>query len=129
MEPPAGPAWARPPESIHSGLSLEELRTGSQRAARAREELARLGAPRQEPRSAGVKLMLAETAERPFTDPAWIFELKHDGRRGRAASRHRHDEPPPAPVLTQKPDLVTALAAVFRLGSKVGRALSPGRSG
>jgi bifunctional non-homologous end joining protein LigD len=72
---------ALPPESIYSGLTLEEVRTGSRRAARAREELARLGAPRQELRSAGVKLMLAETAERPFTDPAWIFELKYDGFR------------------------------------------------
>jgi bifunctional non-homologous end joining protein LigD len=37
-----------------------------------------------------VKLMLAETAERAFTDPAWLFELKYDGYRvlaGRESGR------------------------------------------
>jgi len=70
-----------PPESIYSGLTLEEIRSGSRRAAGVREELERLGAPRQEVRASAVKLMLAETAERAFTDPAWLFELKHDGFR------------------------------------------------
>ncbi len=46
-----------------------------------RAELERLGAPRQEVRASDVKLMLAETAEKPFDDPAWLFELKHDGFR------------------------------------------------
>lgn len=72
---------ALPPESIYSGLTLEEVRTGSERAARARAELERLGAARQEVRAGAVKLMLAETAEKPFTDPAWLFELKYDGFR------------------------------------------------
>ncbi len=72
---------ALPPESIYSGLTLEEVRTGSERAARARAELVRLGAARQEVRAGAVKLMLAETAEKPFTDPAWLFELKYDGFR------------------------------------------------
>jgi bifunctional non-homologous end joining protein LigD len=35
--------------------------------------------------------MLAETAERPFTDPAWLFELKHDGFRVLAG---REDDQP-----------------------------------
>jgi bifunctional non-homologous end joining protein LigD len=74
-----------PPESIYSGLTLEEIRTGSRRAAEVRAELERLGAPRQEVRASGVKLMLAETAEKAFTDPAWLFELKYDGFRVLAA--------------------------------------------
>ena len=72
---------ALPQESIYSGLTLEEIRTGSQRAAEVRAELERLGAPRQDVRASDVKLMLAETAEKPFDDPAWLFELKHDGFR------------------------------------------------
>ena len=72
---------ALPPESIYSGLTLEEIRTGSQRAAEVRAELERLGAPRHEVRAAEMKLMLAETAEKAFTDPAWLFELKYDGFR------------------------------------------------
>jgi bifunctional non-homologous end joining protein LigD len=74
-----------PPESIYSGLTLEEIRAGSHRAAEVRAELERLGAPRQEVRASGVKLMLAETAEKAFTDPAWLFELKYDGFRVLAA--------------------------------------------
>ena len=72
---------ALPQESIYSGLTLEEIRTGSRRAAEVRAELERLGAPRHEVRAGGVKLMLAETAEKAFTDPAWLFELKYDGFR------------------------------------------------
>jgi bifunctional non-homologous end joining protein LigD len=74
-----------PPESIYSGLTLEEIRTGSRRAAEVRAELERLDAPRHEVRAAAVKLMLAETAEKAFTDPAWVFELKYDGFRVLAA--------------------------------------------
>lgn len=70
-----------PPESIYSGLTLEEIRTGSQRSAQVRVELERLGVPRHEVRAAEVKLMLAETAEKAFSDPAWLFELKYDGFR------------------------------------------------
>ena len=44
---------ALPQESIYSGLTLEEIRTGSQRAAEVRAELERLGAPRHEVRAGG----------------------------------------------------------------------------
>jgi bifunctional non-homologous end joining protein LigD len=75
---------ALPQESIYSGLTLEEIRTGGQRAAEVRAGLERLGAPRQEVRAPDVKLMLAETGEKAFDDPAWLFELKHDGFRALA---------------------------------------------
>jgi bifunctional non-homologous end joining protein LigD len=77
----ASTSRALPQESIYSGLTLEEVRTGSQRAAEVRAELERLGATRQRVRASDVKLMLAETGEKPFDDPAWLFELKHDGFR------------------------------------------------
>jgi len=83
-------AWASatrvlPPESIYSGLTLEEIRTGSERAGEVRAELARLAAPKQAIRPSAVKLMLAETGEKAFSDPAWVFELKYDGYRVLAA--------------------------------------------
>jgi bifunctional non-homologous end joining protein LigD len=72
---------ALPQESIYSGLTLEEIRSGSQRAAEVRQQLERLGAPRRDVHAAEVKLMLAETGGKPFTDPEWLFELKYDGYR------------------------------------------------
>ncbi len=78
----AGPEGARylTPESIYSGLTLEEIQEGSKKAATIRERLVRLGAPRalvpQTP-----DFMLAEDAERPFSDPNFIYELKYDGYR------------------------------------------------
>jgi bifunctional non-homologous end joining protein LigD len=84
-DPWASATRALPQESIYSGLTLEEIRTGSERAGELRGELERLAAPRHELRASGVKLMLAETAEKPFSDPAWVFELKYDGYRVLAA--------------------------------------------
>ncbi|MBI3932541.1 MAG: DNA ligase D [Acidobacteria bacterium] len=88
----AGDAWAGPEgmralaaESIYSGLTLEEMRDGSERADEIRRELVRLGAPRHRVDAPKVGLMLAETAERPFDRPGWIFELKYDGFRVLAA--------------------------------------------
>ena len=72
-------------ESIYSGLTVEEIRSGGARAAEVCAELDRLGAPRREVRAGAVKLMLAETAPKAFTDPAWLFELKYDGFRVLAA--------------------------------------------
>jgi bifunctional non-homologous end joining protein LigD len=79
-------AWASatlslPEQSVDSGLTVEEIRTGSTRAAELGAELQRLHAPRRDVRASAVKLMLAETAERPFSDPGWVFELKYDGFR------------------------------------------------
>ena len=76
---------ALPQESIYSGLTLEEIRTGTERAGEVRAELERLAAPRHAVSASGVKLMLAETAEKPFSDPGWVFELKYDGYRVLAA--------------------------------------------
>jgi bifunctional non-homologous end joining protein LigD len=113
-------AWASatralPPESIYSGLTLEEIRSGGERAAGLRAELERLGAPRQGVRAADVGIMLAEAAEKPFDDPAWLFELKHDGFRvlaEREAGTHRlvyrrgHD------ATATYPDIARAVAAL-----------------
>ncbi len=51
-----------------------------------RAELRRLGAPMRDIRPETAPLMLAETRDRPFSDPAWLFELKLDGYRLLAAA-------------------------------------------
>ncbi len=84
------------PESIYSGLTLEELQQGSTRAQNVRERLVRLGAPQERvPAAAG--FMLAEEAKAPFSDPNFLFELKYDGYRllvviedGRSELFYRH---------------------------------------
>ncbi len=70
-----------PEQSVDSGLTVEELRSGSTRSAELAAELARLGAPLSTVRVSELKLMLAETAEAPFSDPGWVYELKYDGYR------------------------------------------------
>src|SRR6266498_1611456 len=59
---------ALPPESVLSGLSVEDLKEGKDRAAPITKELARLkgGAPRRAVTVAEAEPMLAETRERPF---------------------------------------------------------------
>lgn len=69
------------PESVLSGLTLEELRDGAHRAEAIRATLTELGAQKKKIDPDSVKPMLAETAEGPFSDPGWIFELKYDGFR------------------------------------------------
>jgi bifunctional non-homologous end joining protein LigD len=79
-------AWASAdatpgPESVLSGLTLEDLVGGASGRERLRERLARLGVPRRRLRARDVKPMLAETREQPFSSKDWIFELKYDGFR------------------------------------------------
>jgi len=80
-----------------------------------RAELESLGASRRRVRASAVKLMLAETAEQAFSDPAWVFELKYDGYRVLAARENG------APHLVYRkgsdatptyPDLARALLAL-----------------
>ena len=80
-------AWATkdpedlPPESVLSGLTVEELGAGGDPGEVLRRELIALGAPRRSVDVKAVKLMLAETAERAFSRKDWLFEPKLDGYR------------------------------------------------
>lgn len=74
-------AEALGPHSVLSGLTVDELATGGERAARLHTELDELGAPRRAMSVDRVRPMLAETAPDPFTRPGWLFELKYDGYR------------------------------------------------
>jgi bifunctional non-homologous end joining protein LigD len=117
-------AWARPgaegagnlpEESILSGLTLREMREGSERAARCREALARLGAPRREVHAKQVRPMLAEARDAPFSAPGWLFEPKYDGYRIVAGVRGKE-----ARLFTRRgedatatfPEVTAALAAL-----------------
>jgi bifunctional non-homologous end joining protein LigD len=77
--------------SILSGLTVEELRRGSDRGAVLRAKLIELGAPRRPIDPMKLELMLAETVDEPFSREGWVFELKYDGYRMLAA---RVDEGP-----------------------------------
>jgi bifunctional non-homologous end joining protein LigD len=69
------------PESVLSGLTVEELGAGSDPGEAIRREMVRLGATRRALDRKSVKLMLAETAETAFTRKDWLFEPKLDGYR------------------------------------------------
>src|SRR2546426_1120657 len=101
---------ALPPESVLSGLTVEELKAGKDRAAPVVKELARLKAPRRAVAVGEAEPMLAETREQPFSKPGWLFELKLDGYRVRAAheggearlvTRNGHDIAPAFPEISR----------------------------
>src|SRR3989454_6867713 len=75
---------ALPPEAVLSGLTVEEVKAGKDRAAPVLKALARLKAPRRALTVEEAEPMLAETREQPFSKPGWLFELKLDGNRVRA---------------------------------------------
>jgi bifunctional non-homologous end joining protein LigD len=78
----AGGSAPQPPEeSVLSGLTVEDLKAGRTPGDGIRAELERLGAPKRMVQAETAPLMLAESGDAPFTDPAWIFELKLDGYR------------------------------------------------
>ncbi|HTO10479.1 MAG TPA: non-homologous end-joining DNA ligase, partial [Candidatus Binatia bacterium] len=108
-------ATERFPESVLSGLTVEEVGEGSTRVATLRERLARLGAPARAVDAARQPVMLASTAERPFSDPAWLYEIKYDGVRVLAARDGERVElyGRAGQVFTARyPEVVTALHAL-----------------
>jgi bifunctional non-homologous end joining protein LigD len=72
-------------ESVLSGLTNDELRNAKARAEPIKKELEKLGAPSRALRVEDTELMLAETREEPFSRDGWVFEVKLDGYRMRAA--------------------------------------------
>ncbi|MDX1504018.1 MAG: non-homologous end-joining DNA ligase, partial [Thermoanaerobaculia bacterium] len=108
------------PESVFSGLTVEELGRGADREAEIETRLQALGAKRRRVDPGRVKLMLARLADTPFSDPDWLFELKYDGYRV-LASLDRGDGGRPVIRLAYRsgrdatavyPDLVRALSAL-----------------
>ena len=110
-----GAAATLPQESILSGLTVEEVGAAASRSEEIASELARLEAPRRRVAASEAGLMLAETREKPFTKPGWIWELKYDGYRvlaeregGQARLFYRHGMDATAIF----PDLARALRAL-----------------
>ena len=71
----------RYPQSVLSGLTVEEIRDVSAKLAALRTRLDALKAPRRDLSPRNQPFMLATLAERPFSGKAWLFEIKYDGVR------------------------------------------------
>ena len=71
----------RYPESVMTGLTVEEMRDVPGTMAAVRERVASLGAVRGEPAARDVSLMLATLAKSPPTGNEWSYEIKYDGVR------------------------------------------------
>ena len=70
-----------PPQSVLSGLTVEELRDGCERIEEVRADVADSAARRRRVDPRALPLMLAVTGDRPFSRKGWIYELKYDGYR------------------------------------------------
>jgi bifunctional non-homologous end joining protein LigD len=77
----------RYPQSILSGLTVEEIADVPGRLASIRRHLKALGAPRREVTARSQRFMLATLDDRPPADKGWLFEIKFDGVRVLAARR------------------------------------------
>ncbi|MEZ4359052.1 MAG: DNA ligase D [Kofleriaceae bacterium] len=101
--------------SVLSGLTVGELEAGAPRARALLAELAALEQPRRPVGLAALEPMLCHVAERPFSSPEWLFELKYDGYRllaeagaGQARLRYRSGQDP----TDRFPELAAALRAL-----------------
>ena len=77
----------RYPQSILSGLTVEEMADVPGRLASIRQHLDTLDAPRREVPAGSQPFMLATLDERAPSDTGWLFEIKFDGVRVLAARR------------------------------------------
>ena len=71
----------RYPQSVLSGLTLEEMADLPGKLSALRERLRKAKAPEKKFSARVQPLMLATLQEPPFSGPEWIFEIKYDGVR------------------------------------------------
>ncbi len=71
----------RYPQSVLSGLTVEEIRDVPAKLAALRSRLEPLKAPRRDLSPRDQPFMLATLAERPPSGKEWLFEIKYDGVR------------------------------------------------
>ena len=69
------------PESVFSGMTVEELGDGSRRLGFLKARLEALGAPEGDVPVKRQKFMLASLLDKPFSNKTWLFEIKYDGVR------------------------------------------------
>jgi bifunctional non-homologous end joining protein LigD len=77
----------RYPQSIVSGLTVEEIADVPGRLAAIRRHLETLDAPRRDVTARSQPFTLATLSERPPSDKGWLFEIKFDGVRVLAERR------------------------------------------
>ena len=105
----------RYPQSILSGLTVEEMADVPGRLACIRQHVDTLDAPRREVPAGSQPFMLATLDERAPSDKGWLFEIKFDGVRVLAARRGEEVElyGRSGQLITGRyPDLVRALLAL-----------------
>ena len=102
-------------ESVLSGLTLEEMRRGPDRARAVAAAIEQAGARAKRVDVDRVKPMLAQPIAAPFDGPGWLFEVKIDGYRmlaavsqGVASLRTRNGRP----AESRFPEVARALAAL-----------------
>src|SRR6185312_5748882 len=74
------------PRSVHSGLTAEERAANASPEAAIVRDARKAGAVERSVDAARVRPMLAQAWDAPFSDPAWLFEIKYDGYRVIAAT-------------------------------------------
>ena len=101
--------------SVLSGLTIDELAAHGPRHQEVLAELATRDLPRRAIELDALEPMLCQTAERPFSSPDWVFELKYDGYRmmargggGTAKLRYRSGQE----VTDRYPELTSAVRAL-----------------
>jgi bifunctional non-homologous end joining protein LigD len=72
---------ARYPQSVFSGLTLDEIADVTGKVAKLRASLRRLEAPERRVSAREQPVMLATLQERAFSGSEWVFEIKYDGVR------------------------------------------------
>jgi bifunctional non-homologous end joining protein LigD len=105
----------RYPQSVLSGLTVEEMADVPGHLAAIRRRLAALDAPRREVTASGQAFMLATLSERAPSGKGWLFEIKFDGVRVLAARRGERVElyGRSGQLITGRyPDLVRTLLAL-----------------
>lgn len=104
-----------PEESVLSGRLVEDVQAGSDPEAALLSRLGRSEAPVRAVRLDQVAPMLCETADRPFSRPGWLFELKLDGYRilaEKAGAEVRLRTRSGADAGTTFPEIARSLAAL-----------------
>ena len=105
----------RYPESVISGLTVEEMADPSARITAVRAHLDALRAPRGDVSDRTQGFTLATLRDGAFSDPAWLFEIKYDGVRvlaaregGRLTLRGRSGQD----ITSRYPEVMDALLAL-----------------
>ncbi len=77
-----------PMDSVLSGLTVEQLKTGEDPSLQLRRALGRAKTPQAPVDPKSTKPMLCQSAE-PFSHPDWLYEVKYDGYRVLASRDER----------------------------------------